>query len=132
VLRSGVFGSEFLPWREIKLISKFYRGVLILAALGAFVDVPMVNAHPSPLSNVREAIDHAKQAVAHGKEGHAEELVKHAETSLQFAKMGGRGSHLSEGIDHLNEAIEHGKAGHADVGTEHVEAALQHLLSEIE
>jgi len=92
----------------------------------------MVNAHPSPLGNVREAIDHAKQAVAHGKEGHAEELVKHAETSLQFAKMGGRGSHLSEGIDHLNEAIEHGKAGHADVGTEHVEAALQHLLSEIE
>ncbi|MCG3770306.1 MAG: Metal-binding protein SmbP [Nitrosomonadaceae bacterium] len=70
--------------------------------------------------------------MAHGKEGHAEELVKHAETSLQFAKMGGRGSHLSEGIDHLNEAIEHGKAGHADVGTEHVEAALQHLLSEIE
>ena len=54
------------------------------------------------------------------------------EASLQFAKMGGRGEHLSEGIDHLNEAIEHGKAGHADVGTEHVEAALQHLLSEIE
>ena len=41
------------------MISKFYRGVLILAALGAFVDVPMVNAHPSPLSNVMEAIDHA-------------------------------------------------------------------------
>jgi len=53
--------------------------------------------------------------------------VKHAETSLQFAKMGGRGSHLTEGINHLKEAIEHGKAGHADVGTEHVEAALQHL-----
>jgi hypothetical protein len=70
------------------LISKFYHGVLILAALGAFVGVPMVNAHPSPMGNVRETIDHAKQAVAHGKEGHAEEFVKHAETSLQFAKIG--------------------------------------------
>jgi hypothetical protein len=80
------------------MISKVYRGALILAALGAFVSVPMVNAQPSPMGNVREAIDHARQAVAHGKEGHADELVKHAETSLQFAKMGGRGSHLTEGI----------------------------------
>ena len=71
------------------MTSKFYRGGLLLAALGVFVGVPIVNAHPSPVGNVTEAINHAKQAVAHGKEGHAEELVKHVETSLQFAKMGG-------------------------------------------
>ena len=71
------------------MISKFHRGALILAALGTFVGVPMLNAHPSPMSNVMEAIEHAKEAVAHGKAGHAEELVKHAEESLQFAKMGG-------------------------------------------
>src|SRR4029078_4029932 len=92
-----------------KMISKVYRGALILAALGAFVSVPMVNAQRSPMGNVREAIDHARQAVAHGKEGHADELVKHAETSLQFAKLGGRGSHLNEGIQHLNADIEQSK-----------------------
>ena len=44
------------------MISKFYRGAFILAALGTFVGVPMLNAHPSPMGNVREAIEHAKEA----------------------------------------------------------------------
>ena len=109
------------------MISRYYRAALIVVALGAFVNVPMVNAHPTATGNVSEAIDHAKQAVAHGKEGHADEFVKHAETALDFAKMGGRGSELSDGIYHLKEAIEHGKAGHVDVGVEHTEAALKHL-----
>jgi len=47
------------------MTGKFYRGVLILAALGAFVSVPMLlNAQPSSAGNVREAIQHAKEAVA--------------------------------------------------------------------
>ena len=109
------------------MTSKFYRGALILAALGAFVSVPMLNAQPSPASNVMDAITHAKEAVDHGKQGHAAELVTHAEKSLQYAERGGKGSHVAEGMKHLKEAIEHGKAGHADVGTEHAEAAVQHL-----
>ena len=109
------------------MISRYYRAALIVAVLGAFVSVPMVNAHPTATGNVSEAIDHAKKAAAHGKDGHADELVKHAETALDFAKMGGRGVELSEGIYHLKEAIGHGKAGHADVGVEHIETALKHL-----
>ena len=107
--------------------SKFYRGALILIALGAFVRVPRLNAQPSPAGNVREAIMHAKEAVDHGNQGHAEVLVTHAEKSLQYAEMGGKNPHLDEGIKHLKEAIEHGKAGHADVATKHAETALTHL-----
>ena len=109
------------------MISKFYRGALILVALGAFVSVPMLNAQPSPAGNVMDAIVEAKQAVEHGKQGHAEVLVTHAQKSLNFAERGGKNSHLKEAIKHLTEAIEHGKAGHADVATEHAETALTHL-----
>ena len=109
------------------MTSKFYRGALILFALGAFVSVPMLNAQPSPAGNVRDAIMEAKEAVEHGKQGHAEVLVTHAEKSLHYAERGGKSPHLAEGIKHLNEAIEHGKAGHADVATEHAETALTHL-----
>ena len=109
------------------MTSKFYRGALILVALGAFVSVPMLNAQPSPAGNVRDAIMEAKQAVDHGKQGHAEVLATHAEKALNFAERGGKNSHLEEGIKHLKEAIEHGKAGHADVATEHAETALTHL-----
>lgn len=109
------------------MISRYYRAILIVVALGAFVSVPMVNAYPTAAGNVSHAIDHAKQAVAHGKEGHVDELVKHAETALDFAEMGGKGIEVREGIHHLKEAIAHGKAGHADVGVEHLEAALKHL-----
>ena len=109
------------------MISKFYRGALIVFALGAFVSVPMLNAQPSPAGNVRDAIMEAEQAVDHGKQGHAEALVTHEEKSLHFAERGGKNSHLKEAITHLNEAIEHGKAGHADVATEHAETALTHL-----
>jgi cellobiose-specific phosphotransferase system component IIA len=109
------------------MTSKFYRGALILLALGAFVSVPMLNAQPSPAGNVRDAIMEAKQAVDHGKQGHAEALVTHAEKSMHYAERGGKNPHLAEGMKHLNEAIEHGKAGHADVATEHAETALIHL-----
>jgi cellobiose-specific phosphotransferase system component IIA len=109
------------------MIGKFYRGALILVALGSFVSVPMLNAQPSPAGNVRDAIMEAKEAVDHGKQGHAEVLVTHAEKSLHFAERGGKTTHLGEGIKHLKEAIEHGKAGHADVATEHAETALTHL-----
>ena len=109
------------------MISRYYCTALIVAVLGAFVSVPMVNAYPTATGNVSEAISHAKQAVAHGKEGHVDELVKHAETALDFAKMGGKSLEVSEGIHHLKEAIAHGKAGHADVGVEHIETALKHL-----
>ncbi len=109
------------------MISRYYRAVLMVFALGAFVSVPMVNAYPTPAGNVSQAIDHAKQAVAHGQEGHVDELVQHAETALDFAEMGGKGVEVREGIHHLKEAIAHGKAGHADVGVEHLEAALKHL-----
>jgi len=109
------------------MISRYYRAVLMVVALGAFVSVPLVHAYPTASGNVSLAIDHAKQAVAHGKEGHVDELVKHAEAALDFAKMGGKSLEVSEGIQHLKEAIAHGKAGHADVGVEHLEAALKHL-----
>ena len=109
------------------MISRFYRAVLMVVVLGAFVSGPMVNAYPTTAGNVSEAINHAKQAAAHGKEGHADELVKHAETALDFAKMGGKSLEVSEGIHHLKEAIAHGKAGHTDVGVEHIETALKHL-----
>ncbi len=33
------------------MTSKFYRGALILVALGAFVSVPMLNAQTSPSGN---------------------------------------------------------------------------------
>jgi cellobiose-specific phosphotransferase system component IIA len=109
------------------MISKFFRGALILFALGAFVSVPILNAQPSPAGNVMDAIVEAKQAVEHGKQGHAEVLVTHAQKSLNFAERGGKNSHLKEAMKHLTEAIEHGKAGHADVATEHADAALTHL-----
>jgi len=109
------------------MINKFFRGALMLVALGAFVTVPIVNAQPSPAGNVMDAIIEAKQAVEHGKQGHADVLVIHAGKSMNFAERGGKSSHLKEAITHLKEAIEHGKAGHADVATEHAEAALTHL-----
>ena len=109
------------------MTSKFYRGALILVALGAFVSVPMLNAQPSPAGNVRDAIKHAKEAVDHGKQGHAEALVTHAQKSLNFAEMGGKNRHLVEGIKHLEEAIEHGKAGHTEDATTHAETGLAHL-----
>lgn len=109
------------------MIRKFYRGALILVALGAFVSVPMQNAQPSPAGNVRDAIVEAKQGVDHGKQGHADVLVTHAENSLHFAERGGQ-KHAFERRDEASaRAIEHGKAGHADVATEHAEAALTHL-----
>ena len=85
------------------MTSKFYRGALILFALGAFVSVPMVNAQPSPAGNVQDAIVHAKVAVDHGIQGHAEVLVTHAQKSLNFAERGGKNSHLKEAITHLTE-----------------------------
>jgi hypothetical protein len=109
------------------MISKFFRGALVLVAIGAFVGVPMVNSQPSPAGNVMDAINEAKLSVEHGKQGHAEVLVTHAEKSMNFAERGGKSSHLKEAITHLKEAIEHGKAGHADVATEHADAALTHL-----
>lgn len=112
---------------KTKMASKFYRSALILVALGAFVSVPMLNAQPSPVGNVQDAIVHAKEAVDHGKQGHADALVTHAEKSMHHAERGGKNTHLAEGIKHLKEAIEHGKAGHADVATEHAETALTHL-----
>ncbi len=112
---------------EAKMINKIYRGALILIVLGAFVSVPMLNAQPSPHSNVMEAIKHAKEAVEHGKQGHADVLVKHAESAVIMAKRGGKNPHLAEAIKHLQEAIEHGKAGHADVATQHAESAIPHL-----
>jgi anti-sigma28 factor (negative regulator of flagellin synthesis) len=112
---------------EAKMISKLYRSALMLVALGVFVAAPIVNAQPSPASNVLEAINEAKQAVEHGKAGHAEALVTHSEKSLNYAERGGKDSHLKEAIKKLKEAIEHGKAGHADVATEHADSALTHL-----
>ena len=109
------------------MIKTFYRGVLILVALGAFVSVPMLNAQPSPAGNVRDAIAQAQEAVDHGKQGHAEALVTHAEKAMNYAERGGKDSHLKEAMKHLKEAIEHGKAGHADAATEHAEAAHTHL-----
>ena len=109
------------------MISKFYRGALILFALGVFVSVPVLNAQPSPAGNVMDAIAEAKQAVDYGKQGHAEALVTHTQKSLNFAERGGKSSHLKEAITHLTEAIEHGKAGHADVATEYADTALTHL-----
>jgi len=54
------------------MANKFYRGALILVALGGLVGVPMLNAEQSPAGNVKDAIKHAKEAVDHGKQGHAE------------------------------------------------------------
>ena len=105
----------------------FYRGVFILGALGMLVSVPVLNAQPSPASNVMESIAHAKEAVEHGKQGHADAVAMHAEKSRNFAERGGKNPHLAEGIKHLTEAMEHGKAGHADVATQHAEEALTHL-----
>ena len=45
------------------MTGKFYRGALILVALGSFASVPMLNAQPSPAGNVRDAIVRAKEAV---------------------------------------------------------------------
>ena len=83
------------------MIGKFYRGALILVALGAFVSVPVLNAQPSPAGNVMDAIVEAKQAVEHGKQGHADVLATHAEKSLNFAERGGKNSHLKEAITHI-------------------------------
>ena len=109
------------------MTSKFSRVALILVALGAFVSVPMLNAHPTASGNVMDAIVEAKQAVEHGKQGQADVLVTHAEKSLNYAERGGKYSHLKEAITHLKEAIEQGKAGYTDIATEHAEAALTHL-----
>ena len=109
------------------MISKFYPGALILVALGALVSVPMLNAEPSPASNVGDAIKHAKEAVDHGKQGQADALVTHAEKSVKYAEMAGKNRHLVEGVKHLEEAIEHGKAGHAADATTHAETGLAHL-----
>lgn len=109
------------------MTSKFYRGALILVALGALGSVPMLNAEPSPAGNVTDAINEAKQAVDHGRQGDAEALVTHAEKSVEYAEMGAKNRHLVEGIKHLNEAIEHGKAGHAEAATTHAETGLAHL-----
>ena len=87
------------------MIRKFFRGALILFALGAFVSVPMLNTQPSPAGNVMDAIVEAKQAVDHGKQSHAEALVTHAQKSLNFAERGGKRSHLKEAITHLTEAL---------------------------
>ncbi len=109
------------------MTSKFSRVALILFALGEFVAVPMLNAHPTATGNVMDAIVEVKQAVDHGKQGHTEMLVTHARKSLNYAERGGKNSHLKEAIMQLQEAIGHARAGHAEVATEHAEAALSHL-----
>ena len=45
------------------MISKIYRGALMLVALGALVSAPDLNAKSSPAGNVSDAIKHAKEAV---------------------------------------------------------------------
>ena len=37
------------------MISRYYRAILIVVALGAFVSVPMVNAYPTAAGNVSDA-----------------------------------------------------------------------------
>ena len=66
------------------MTGKFYRGTLILVALGSFASVPMLNAQPSPAGNVRDAIVDAKESVTHlteaiedGKAGHAHTALTH-------------------------------------------------------
>ena len=66
------------------MTGKFYRGALILVALGSFASVPMLNAQTSPAGNVRDAIVHAKESVTHlteaiedGKAGHAHTALTH-------------------------------------------------------
>lgn len=108
------------------MASKFYRGALILVALGGLVSVPMLNAEP-PAGNVRYAIMHAKEAVDYGKQGHAEALVTHAEKSVKYAEIKGKNRQMVEGIKHLEKAIEFGKAGNAAKATTHAETGLAHL-----
>lgn len=105
----------------------FSRTVFMLGAVGMFMAVPVLNAQPSPASNVMDSIAHAKEAVEHGKQGHADAVAMHAEKARNFAERGGKSPHLAEGMTHLTAAMEHGKAGHADVATQHVEEALTHL-----
>jgi hypothetical protein len=59
-----------------------------VATLGMFVSAPMLNAQPSPASNVMDAIAYAKEAVEHGKAGYVDVGTEHAGAAVQ---------HLSEG-----------------------------------
>jgi len=43
-----------------KMTGKFYRGALILVALGTFVSLHMLNAQPSPAGSAQDAIVHAE------------------------------------------------------------------------
>lgn len=105
------------------------RNALMLAAVGAFVGIPMLNGMAfAGNKHIDEAVEHARGAASHGKEGHADVCVQHAEEALKHAQGAGmKNPHLDEGVKHLKEAVQHGKAGHADACMEHAEGAATHL-----
>lgn len=72
------------------MTSKFFHGALVLAARGMFVSASMLNAQPSPASNVMDAIAHAEEAAEHGKAGHADVGTEHAEAAVQHVSEGKR------------------------------------------
>ena len=111
------------------MMTKVSRGALVLAAVGAFVGMPMLSGLAlAGNKHLDEAVEHARGAAAHGKEGHADACVQHAEEALKHAKGSGvKNPHMEEGVKHLSEAVKHGKAGHADACTEHAEGAATHL-----
>lgn len=48
----------------------------------------MLNAQPSPASNVMDAIAHAEEAAEHGKAGHADVGTEQAEVAVQHVSEG--------------------------------------------
>jgi hypothetical protein len=112
---------------EATMTTKMCRSALVVAAVGAFVGMPMLSGM-ALAGHIRDAGEHARAAVSHGKEGHADVCVEHAQTALDHAKGAKvKSPHLDEGVKHLMEAIKHGQAGHADACTEHADAAATHL-----
>ena len=111
------------------MMRKVGRGALVLAAIGAFAGMPMLNGVAlAGNKHLEEAVEHARGAASHGKEGHADACVQHAEEALKHAKGAGvKNPHMDEGLKHLAEAVKHGKAGHADACTEHADGAATHL-----
>jgi hypothetical protein len=55
-----------------------------------FVSASMLNAQPSPASNVMDAIAHAKEAAEHGKAGYDDVGTEHAEVAVQHVSEGKR------------------------------------------
>ena len=91
------------------MTGKFYRGALILVALGSFASVPVLNAQPSPAATSRTPSCTRRKRWTMAHRVMLEALVTHAQKSLNFAEKGGKSSHLKEAVTHLTEAIEQGK-----------------------